>query len=163
MSINASITTPTDCSKCLLNLFIQLDGIRSKCVVAHKFSTKTALYTDLNWSSRYKGFYIFFFFGRHLTVHCKERRYTCTKCQFSARTISHLKRHARLHTGSKPFSCPHCSYKCNTLVSFFFSKIYESSGKYYIFFICNSESINYISNWSDLTQKVSIVFQIGQI
>ena len=50
---------------------------------------------------------------RHMSRHSGKKPYKCTICNFSCSISSSLKRHQRIHTTEKPYKCPICNFSCS--------------------------------------------------
>ena len=48
-------------------------------------------------------------------AHSDERPFSCSKCQYSYKTMGHLRKHLKtVHFEERPFSCSQCQYRCMT-------------------------------------------------
>ena len=48
------------------------------------------------------------------TVHLKEKRFSCTECEYKTNNQNALAKHHRAHAGEKPFGCPECGIMMTT-------------------------------------------------
>lgn len=49
-------------------------------------------------------------FKRHLLVHTKEKKFSCSYCKYRSCYLNDLEKHIRIHTGEKPYKCDLCSF-----------------------------------------------------